>query len=279
MKLNPRTHSALTIVELMVTTVLIGVLGLIIFSIVNTGTILGAKNSAVNTAHQEARIAMLQMTKNLHSAVSPLVLYDPSTPDTPAPADGLAPGILFQLWGGGPFRIAEDANVGQSMVRIGVTGAVVPKVHQRLLIPTHYVDSDITAVSGNAPGTVTLTLQTPLPVSIIGTAGFDIPCFTTDVCAYVVNNGALEWHSLTAWPVFVVLTTGITEAKPFQTPNTGGVGSPRVVAAIGLSIADSRTSNRGFKSANILLNGTVPIKAKLTTAATALPLPIPFPTP
>jgi hypothetical protein len=126
---------------------------------------------------------------------------------------------------------------------------------------------------------MTLTLQTPLPVSITGTAGFNIPCFTTDVCAYVVNNGALEWHSLTASPVFVVLTNGITEAKPFQTPNTGGIGSPRVVAAIGLSTADSHTSNRGFKSANILLNGTVPTKANLTVAATALPLPVPFPTP
>ena len=81
-----------------------------------------------------------------------------------------------------------------------MTGAVKPKVHQRLIIPTHDVDSDITAVSGNAPGTVTLTLQTALPVNITGTAGFNIPCFTTNVCAYVVNNGALEWHSLTAQP-------------------------------------------------------------------------------
>ncbi len=277
----PSSHarSGLTIVELMVTTVLIGVLGLIIFSLLNTGTILGAKNTAVNTAHQEARIAMLQMTKNLHSAVSPLVLYDPATPNTPAPADGLAPGILFQLWAGGPFRIAADANAGQNTVKINVPGTVKPKVHQRLIIPTHDIDSDITAVSGSAPGTITLTLQTALPVEITGTAGFNIPCFTTDVCAYAVNNGALEWHSLTAQPTFVVLTTGITEDKPFQTPNTGGVGSPRVVAAIGLSTADSHTSNRGFKSANILLNGTVPIKAKLTIAATALPLPVPFPSP
>ena len=78
MKPGSHARSGLTIVELMVTTVLIGVLGLVIFSILNTGTILGAKNTAVNTAHQEARIAMLQMTKNLHSAISPLVLYDPS---------------------------------------------------------------------------------------------------------------------------------------------------------------------------------------------------------
>jgi len=279
MKPGSHARSGLTIVELMVTTVLIGVLGLVIFSLLNTGTILGAKNTAVNTAHQEARVAMLRITKNLHSAISPLVLYDPANPNAPAPADGVAPGILFQLWGGGPFRVTADATAGQSTVKIDVTGAVKPKVHQRLIIPTHDVDSDITAVSGNAPGTVTLTLQNPLPVGITGTAGFNIPCFTTDVCAYIVNNGALEWHSLTAQPGFAVLTTGITEEQPFQTPNTGGVGSPRVVAAIGLSTADSRTSNRGFKSANILLNGTVPTKAKLTIAATALPLPVPFPTP
>ena len=117
MKLGSHARSGLTIVELMVTTVLIGVLGLIIFSLLNTGTILGAKNTAVNTAHQEARIAMLKMTKNLHSAISPLVLYDPATPNTPAPADGLAPGILFQLWGGGPFRIAADATAGQNKSR------------------------------------------------------------------------------------------------------------------------------------------------------------------
>jgi hypothetical protein len=277
MKLSSRACSGLTLAELMVTTMLIGVLGLIIFSLLNTGTILGAKNAAVNTAHQQARIAMLQMTKNLHSAISPLVLYDPNNPNAPAPADGLAAGILFQLWGGGPFRIAADANAGQNTVTINVTGALAPKVHQRLIIPTHNVDSDITAVNGAAPGPVTLTLQTPLPVNITGTAGFNISCFTTDVCAYIVNNGALEWHSLTAPPLFVVLTTGITQAQPFQTPNTGDVGSPRVVAAIGLSTADSQTSNRGFKSANILLNGTVPTKAKLTIAATPLPLPIPFP--
>ena len=165
---------------------------------------------------------MLQMTKNLHSAISPLVLYDPRSPNTPAPADGSAPGILFQLWGGGPFRIQSDATVGEIKVKIIVTGAVAPKVHQPLLIPTHNVDSDITAVQHRAWDSH-LDAPTALPASITVTGGFNIPCFTTDTCAYVVNNGALEWHSLTASPVFVVLTTGITEAKPFQTPNTGGM--------------------------------------------------------
>lgn len=277
MKTGLNTRSGLTLTELMVTTVLVGALGVIIFSLLNSGTILGAKNSAVNTAHQQARIAMLQMTKNLHSAISPLVLYDPSNPNAPAPADGAAPGILFQRWGRGPFRISSDAIAGQNTITLNVPGTAGPKVHQRLIVPTHDIDSDITAVSGSAPGLVTLTLQNPLPVDVTGTATFNISCFTTDVCAYVVNNGALEWHSLTASPSSAVLTTNITQPTPFRTPNTGGVGSPRVVAAIGLSTSDSQTSNRGFKSANILLNGTVPIKAKLTTAATPLPLPAAFP--
>ena len=39
----------------------------------------------------------------------------------------------------------------------------------------------------------------------------------------------------------------------------------RFVAAINLSTADMQYSNRGFKSANILLNGQVPMRARLTT--------------
>jgi hypothetical protein len=37
------------------------VLGLVIFSLLNIGTVLGAKNTAMNTAHQQARTAMLKM--------------------------------------------------------------------------------------------------------------------------------------------------------------------------------------------------------------------------
>ena len=69
MKLSLTTRG-FTLIELMFTTVLIGVLGLIIYSLLNTGMVLGAKNTAVNTAHQQARVAMLEMLQNLHSSVS-----------------------------------------------------------------------------------------------------------------------------------------------------------------------------------------------------------------
>src|ERR1700736_4939306 len=99
MKILAQRRTGLTLVEMMVTTVLIGVLGLVIFSLLNMGTILGAKNTAVNTAHQQARVAMLQMVQDLHSAISLPYLIDvdsngnavlDSTGKTPARTTGTA---------------------------------------------------------------------------------------------------------------------------------------------------------------------------------------------
>ena len=65
--------------------------------------ILGAKNTAVNTAHQQARTAMLQMIQDLHSAVSLPALSDVNHVPLVNPAPNTAaPGISFQLWSTGP---------------------------------------------------------------------------------------------------------------------------------------------------------------------------------
>ena len=76
MKISTHSRSGLTLVEISVTAGMVGVLGLIIYSLLNIGTILGAKNTAVNTAHEQARVAMLQMVQDLHSAISLPYLID-----------------------------------------------------------------------------------------------------------------------------------------------------------------------------------------------------------
>ena len=70
MKTHSSSRSGLTLVELSVTTGVVGVLGLIIYPLLNMGTVLGAKNTAMNTAHQQARVAMLEMVQDLHAAIS-----------------------------------------------------------------------------------------------------------------------------------------------------------------------------------------------------------------
>jgi hypothetical protein len=276
MKIHSPSRSGLTLVELSVTMGMVGVLGLIIYSLLNIGTILGAKNTATNTAHQQARVAMLEMVQDLHSSVSLPQLLDVSGTQ--------AAGISFQQWGsapvngviipnGGPHKIKSDASTGQNIIHIVVTpGQPNPVVGQRLIVPTHQIEDRISAVSGNA-GDLSLTLDNNLPVAIKGadsTVG-DVVCYITDRCSYNVVSDSpgppatykLQWTTTQGTRDIV---NDITNQRPFSIPPTpAGALYYRFVAAIDLSTSDPNYSKRGYKAANILLNGLVPYKARLTT--------------
>jgi hypothetical protein len=306
MKLCRRTQ-AFKLIELMFTIGLTGVLGLLVYSILNTGTVLGAKNTAMNTAHEQARIAMVEMIQDLHSSISQPSLVNVN-------GQGQAQGIAFQKWGydtvngkanGGPHKIIPpDPTPGQSSILISVTsGQSAPTVGQRLVVPTHQIEADITAVSGNSSNlNVTLDnfsvkANTPgcyklpdgswalhnLPVAISGTGSSvgDVVCYITDRCSYTVTNSTLNWNwkgtaktlgnditnsmGVLYDPTHPTDTTNFPPT-PFSIPTTvAGAPYTRFVAAIDLSTADFKYSNRGYKSANILLNGRVPYKARLTT--------------
>lgn len=272
-----------TVIETMFTALLIGVVGLIIYSLLNAGMVLGAKNTAVNTAHQQARVGMLDMLQDIHSAVSTptLINIDPKT--------GQAAGVSFQQWAGGPYRINNDATTSQNYVQITLplTTTPPPLVGQQLIIPSHQIEADISAVSPTSGATnyrVTLInfRNSPLPninnlpakLDVKGSSSLgDIVCFLTDRCSYSVTNNVLTWN----WRgVNRTISTDITNSQglvdpaapptPFSFPVTpAGAPYSRFVAAIDLSTSDQHYSKRGYKSANILLNGQVPYKARLTT--------------
>jgi len=95
---NKAGSRGITLLELSIAMALIGAVGLSIYSMLNIGLILGAKNSAVNTAHEQARVAMLQLVQNLHSAVSLPALADSNGVMLNNPGAGTtAAGISFQL--------------------------------------------------------------------------------------------------------------------------------------------------------------------------------------
>jgi type II secretory pathway pseudopilin PulG len=289
------------LIELMFTVVLISVLGLLIYSLLNISTVLGAKNTAVNTAHQQARVAMLQMMQDLHSAISLPALADSTGTAYASPAPANAEGIAFQQWGstqatvsgvtstfsnGGPHQIVQDADIGNNQITIAVTAAPGynatqsrPKVGQRIIIPTHQIEADITATQGsNNNFQITLSniygpAQTPtltypvstLPINVHGTGSTvgDVVCYVTERAWYAVSNNSL---TLLARGVQRTMVNDITSGTPFNTPVTpAGSLYYRFVAAIDLSTADLQYNNRGYKSANVLLNGQVPYKARLTT--------------
>jgi prepilin-type N-terminal cleavage/methylation domain-containing protein len=286
MKLSSRT-TGFTLVELMITVALISVVGLVLYSILYTSTVLGAKNTAVNVAHQQARVAMIDMLQDIHLAVSlPQLVNTDGTTAWPTPSPGAsaspAPGVAFQQWSSGPHKLKNDVAVGATQIQIVFNTGSGPAViaGQRLIIPAYQIEADIASVDNGSPNNPKLTLSniygpglTPpvtypvstIPVAIKGTGSSagDIVGFITDRCSYAVSNNNLNWR----WKGNTkAVANYVTNQTPFSSPTTpAGALYTRFVAAIDLSTSDTQYSNRGYKSANILLNGQVPSKTRLTT--------------
>jgi prepilin-type N-terminal cleavage/methylation domain-containing protein len=282
------SHRAFSLVELMVTLAVFSVVGLILFSLLYTGTILGAKNTATNTAHQQARSAILSMLQDIHAAVSLPALADGNgnVYSSPPPA---AAGVSFQKWSSGPHRIKQDAQANQNQVVLQLTTGAnnpTPVAGKHLIIPSCQIEADIQSVSGGN-GNFVVTLQniygpalTP-PVTypiqnlpdlsggngwaIQGTSsrGGDITCFVTDRYAYYVlnNNLVLQINGQPNPPYLI--SNSVTSSTPFSIPSIPGASYYRV--GINLFTANPNYTNRGFKSVNVALNGAVPQRAKLTT--------------
>ncbi len=257
------------LIELMVSTTIVLMTGGIIFYILNTGMVLFAKNTAINMAHQQARVAVLVMEQDLHSAVSIPQLVDANK--SPVAGNGPAAGISFQLYAKGPLKVTSSANAGQNQINVRVNG-YLPKVGQRLCIPTHQIEYDITGVGAGSTDRI-LTLASNLPVAVQtvlydpGTnsnINVNVVCFITDRMHYVVTNGELRYYGPTQPTAGRMLANDITSTAPFSIPVTpAGAQYNRFVAAINLSTADSRSTNRGFKAANMFLNAMVPYRARL----------------
>lgn len=257
------------LIELMVSTTIVLMTGSIIFYILNTGMVLFAKNTAINLAHQQARVAVLTMEADLHSAVSIPQLVDANR--NPVAGNGPAAGISFQLYAKGPLKVASSAAAGQNQVNVRVNG-YVPKVGQRLCIPTHQIEYDITGVGAGTTDRI-LTLASNLPVNVATTLydpgtntniAVNVVCFITDRMHYVVTNGELRYYGPSQPAGGRLLADDITSSTPFSIPLTpAGAQYNRFVAAINLSTADSGSSNRNFKAANMFLNAMVPYRARL----------------
>jgi prepilin-type N-terminal cleavage/methylation domain-containing protein len=290
---KPR-RGGFTIVELLITSAIIGVVGFVICMVLNSGAVLFAKNTAMNIAHEQARTAVLQIEQDLHGAISLPQLVDSSNNIlTGVNAAGPAAGINFQVYGGGPYKVAADAVKTATAIKIyvpvqatsyaatpfdapapsggTVSASKVPIAGQRLILPDHSIELDITSVTSSG-GIVTLNFASALGVDVIktnlndATKPYNIMCFVTDKVSYIVQNGSLMYNGPTARKNSSVMATSIVTATPFSIPNTpAGALYYRFVAAINLSTADPEYSNRAFKSANMFLNSQVPMRARMCT--------------
>lgn len=152
--------SGFTAVEMVVSTAIMAILGLVFIQVLNSGIILYTKNTAVNAAHEEARDGIARMTRDIHASISvpqlrtanaaSLLPTDSasivsSTPSgTMAP---MAPGVSFQDVGFGPQYVWKDPSGNGPIMVKGGPNNVAPTVGMHLLAPLFAVEDDITKVT------------------------------------------------------------------------------------------------------------------------------------
>jgi prepilin-type N-terminal cleavage/methylation domain-containing protein len=124
-------RSGFTLAEMMVAVGVLGLLGIVFFSVLKSGIVLFAKNTAVNIAHEEAREGINRLTRDIHASVSmpqlcdlitttsPVTLSAPSP--SPTPISGVAVGpmfaaVSFQNVSNGPNYIWKDPPSGMIMI-------------------------------------------------------------------------------------------------------------------------------------------------------------------
>src|SRR5919108_5739744 len=94
-------RTAFTMPEMMIAVLCFAACGGMIFTLLNSGMILYAKNMSVNTAHEDTRRAVNRLLRDIHAAVSVPQLIDGFNADTTLRVHTsnttAAAGVSFQL--------------------------------------------------------------------------------------------------------------------------------------------------------------------------------------
>jgi hypothetical protein len=189
------TESAFTFAEVAVSVGVLGMLGAIFFQVLNAGLILSAKNTAVNAAHEEARVGVLRLTRDIHASVSVPQLRDNGfTVLSSDPVNGVAPmaaGVSFQNIASGPNFVWKDP--GSDNLIMIKDNPSKPIEGMRLIIPFFGLEEDITKVSASGSANhsnvfIKADQSTPdISPPAVG-ASYCITYYT-DRALYVVRNG------------------------------------------------------------------------------------------
>jgi len=282
MKLRAR-NLAFTLIETVMAMVSVGVVGLAIFYTLFSGLLLFAKNSAMNISHEEARVALLQLQQDLHSAVSLPELTD-SNMNLLSGTTGPAAGVEFQVLvqPNQYCQIAATAAVGAQTISVGIpSGYPTPTTAMRIIIPSTALESNITAVSMSgttASVTISGTVQSALSLSDDNGNNYNLVAFFTKRVYYYVTgvvtttstNLYLDYAGLSTTKSYVMAASDLSGTAPFSIPSTeSGAPNYHDVLAVNLSAQDVNTSNLStrfkFNTSSILLSGQIPAYSTLTT--------------
>ena len=234
-------QSGFTAAEMVVSTMVMAILGIVFVQVLNSGIMLYAKNTAVNRAHEDAREGINRLTRDIHSAVSVPQLRN-ATVDTnhtvagsftvvsSTPVGGVAPtaaGVSFQnvVTGSPDFVWKDPGNVNMIMIKDNPNP---PSSGMRLIVPFWGIEDDIQKVAGSSStsghsniflaGGGESTIVSKAPTYLNGDA-YAVTYYTERVM-YVVENGTYIADSQGGWILsggqYVAYTSGGMQRYRFE---------------------------------------------------------------
>ncbi len=278
MKLSPlKSHQrGFTIVEVMMATGLMTIVGGMIFIVLNSGMNLYAKNTAVNAAHQQARSGVDQMLHMVHGSVSIPQLVDTNLTPIAAPGVGPAAGISFQRFEAGPFPVVANSLASSTTLDLnsGSGSAYTPTTNSRLNIPSHNIELNVASSTNLGSGLRRFTLSQPIGTDVIILSSGDdddvaatyiISAFMTYRCSYAVIGTELRYYPTNNLATYKVIARNITSATPFTVPTLSGGGlQNRYVAAVNISTVEPQFTERGYAAVNMFISSLIPFRCRLT---------------
>jgi hypothetical protein len=234
------SQSGFTAAEMVVSTMVMAILGIVFLQVLNSGMILYAKNTAVNSAHEEARQGINRLTRDIHAAVSVPQLRNSTTDAnytvassfivvSSTPSGGVAPtaaGISFQnVVSGSPDFVWKDtADPTKIMIKDNPSP---PSPGMRLIVPFWGIEDDIQKTAGAASlnhtnvflaGGGESTVVSKAPTYLNGDAY--ALTYYTERMLYVVEGGTYIADSQGPWILsggqYVAYTSGNMQRYRFE---------------------------------------------------------------
>jgi hypothetical protein len=218
------TQSGYTAAEMIVATGVLCLLGGIFFTVLNSGMVLSAKNTAVNAAHEEARFGILRLTRDIHASISVPQLRDSSyNVASSTPVGGVAPlaaGVSFQNIFSGPNYVWKDPN-NPSLIMVK-DNPDKPVAGMRLIVPFWGLETDITKIVGNG-GHHNVFINADQSTPNIGAPAIGNPyaiLYYTKRVMYIVEGGNYVADSQGGWIVsgssYAPYTSGAMQRYRFE---------------------------------------------------------------
>ena len=287
-----KNHRAFTLVEMLLTLGLVGVVGLTLLIFTFAASRFAARNLATNHSHEATRLSSQTLLKELRDSASSFRLFNANgTTYTEVPAaatselDTLSKeyvsnrtnGVRFRQLMGGPFTLTTSttptANVLTFDFRTGVASTYVPIVGDKLVLPLISREYDITAVSGSFAPSGTVTISPEIGYTLNTTSPNLITGYFYRRVAFTVADNELRYHDNFTGANrsnYRVVRTGVTSPKPFSLlfPTPSALSTDALQLRVSMEFTDLGYSARKFGNGTTTLYSVFPPRNQ-PTAITA----------